>query len=646
MKNTVRFFEDNDSLNLYHLENSEAVLCSFDSDTTYKDINDIIELFNIKRIFDLNLRLPSWNDETYEKYCNIVKKFNKPIGEFASALSGKNIIELYNQAELGYKDDFWELVEYFNIYNRITSQEFVDIVEELPYVIRTILSCKKIVNKFDEEITKILMSEEKYAEIIIDDYAIEKKTNKRKMYMPNSLKAKEIQKILWQYIDWEKANPNYLKSITILKKCSNGIIVTDRIRYAAHKSYNDFWEKQRNKEQPKHFVDTEICFYDDSDVKKEEVEYDGEKLTLSYGTTWFKQNLDYPTLLNNFIHVFNFVDSQCRCDFLSKPSKLGTLENIFTMDGDKIYKTGIVYELKKFTSSAQLYSYIKYLKAKKINIENIFKWFFESYLVDEFSSNGFSYIEPSNESSCLEKILILIPQIDGIIKQFTCFLDDGYVDRDYFEFSSDRIRVTSAPSMLKNKYIYPKGQSINNAGHLIYSDQSMLNFYDKKGKQYKSFVELINHNNMGVDDFEDYNKSDIEFLIKEKYIDLDEYGYLRINVDKALTLRDLFSNGVISYKHYKLYAPSRVCILDEWLKEGKIIFEDTLFTRQEQKYIDYMLNVQRYNNGPELRNKYAHGTFALDENSHQKDYIELLKIMILIIIKINDEFCLKAENIL
>jgi len=36
-----------------------------------------------------------------------------------------------------------------------------------------------------------------------------------------------------------------------------------------------------------------------------------------------------------------------------------------------------------------------------------------------------------------------------------------------------------------------------------------------------------------------------------------------------------------------------------------------------------------------------HGTYSLNLNRQESDYIELLKVMILIIIKINEEFCLK-----
>jgi len=54
--------------------------------------------------------------------------------------------------------------------------------------------------------------------------------------------------------------------------------------------------------------------------------------------------------------------------------------------------------------------------------------------------------------------------------------------------------------------------------------------------------------------------------------------------------------------------------------------------------------LQQFNNGPELRNKYVHGTYPIDENVQQRDYLELLKIIVLIIIKINEEFCLRGDK--
>lgn len=45
----------------------------------------------------------------------------------------------------------------------------------------------------------------------------------------------------------------------------------------------------------------------------------------SYSMKWIKDNLDYSTLLNNFIYLFNFVDLQMRITLFSKKTELGLL---------------------------------------------------------------------------------------------------------------------------------------------------------------------------------------------------------------------------------------------------------------------------------------------------------------------------------
>ena len=73
--------------------------------------------------------------------------------------------------------------------------------------------------------------------------------------------------------------------------------------------------------------------------------------------------------------------------------------------------------------------------------------------------------------------------------------------------------------------------------------------------------------------------------------------------------------------------------------EGDISYTETLFSRPEQDYLNYVLNKSEFSNGLDLRNRYSHDTCSLDEKVQRQDYLELLKIMVLIIIKINEEFC-------
>lgn len=59
-----------------------------------------------------------------------------------------------------------------------------------------------------------------------------------------------------------------------------------------------------------------------------------------------------------------------------------------------------------------------------------------------------------------------------------------------------------------------------------------------------------------------------------------------------------------------------------------------------------MLNKAEFSNGLDLRNKYSHGTNTIVEETRQTDYMLLLSIMALIVIKINEEFCLKYPDII
>lgn len=80
-------------------------------------------------------------------------------------------------------------------------------------------------------------------------------------------------------------------------------------------------------------------------------------------------------------------------------------------------------------------------------------------------------------------------------------------------------------------------------------------------------------------------------------------------------------------------------MIEEMISAGDLRVGSTLFTEPERDYLNYMLNKSEFSDGLDLRNKYIHSTYPQDEEEQKKDYITLLKLMILVITKINDEFC-------
>ena len=129
-------------------------------------------------------------------------------------------------------------------------------------------------------------------------------------------------------------------------------------------------------------------------------------------------------------------------------------------------------------------------------------------------------------------------------------------------------------------------------------------------------------------------------MIERKTIFKSDDGILSLNLKKYRILKDLFDKGVVCL-NYLNFLNDTISDLHE---AGDLEFSSTLFSKPEQDYLNFVLNKSEFSNGYDLRNKYLHNTHSLETTIHERDYIELLKIMVLVIIKINEEFCLKYAN--
>lgn len=636
LKNRVVFYSKYDMSRAFHFERIETLINSFDINNQYTDINDIMELYHVKCFFDNEIYHRDWNDDKIKKYKATVNRFNGVLGRFFAKINGENCASIYKELNFDYRKSFWTLIEYFNVYLRIDGNQFCELLKDCSTALRNILFHKKIVLNFDAEIANVLTENINYAELVFDYYIVKHRNDAEKMYMPNSFSPENQKKVLKNYIKWKNANPNYLQIIATVK-ASKDFATDDRIRFSAQKRFEEYWNSKSGKVQHYQTFGVEVIFYDDSNGQKEPTKDSEKNIDLyTYGTSWIKENLDYPTILNNFIYLFGYTDLHFRCQFLSNPSKLGVFERDIMMSGEKSYRTGVDYNYRHMLSNIQMTAYVAQLLKNNIRIENVFKWFFETYLLEEFNVKDFSYIESSENASTYEKILVLVSQFDAVIKQYRIFLEDGYINREYFEFASSPYRMSDTPSLVKDKYVYPQSDTIKSAIYHMFSDQSLL-YYVGESERYNSFPDLIKNKNMTIADFENFNQPIIKWLYDNNFININDLGIISIDKNVEFVLKNLFNNGVISQFHCSNGVKE---LIKNWIDNGNLVAESSLFSKQEQDFIDYMLNVQQFHNGPELRNKYVHGTFSLREETQEEDYMELLKIMVLLIIKINEDFCI------
>ena len=132
----------------------------------------------------------------------------------------------------------------------------------------------------------------------------------------------------------------------------------------------------------------------------------------------------------------------------------------------------------------------------------------------------------------------------------------------------------------------------------------------------------------------------MDFLIKHGVIDVNPDGYLYIVNPSAINvLKSLWEYGVCSYWHYN---EAERKILDEMFEKGWLAKDDHLLSKPERDYFSYYLDNRTFTNGPAYRNNYSHGSTppVNDENEHFIAYLTFLRLLAILLLKIEDDLFL------
>lgn len=633
----IKFYSVNDMSSGWYLRDVEMFFQHWNENINNPDINTILELYNIKQYFDADMRLERWTDVQCAEYKDKYRLIPEILGRFFATVSTANLEKLYKVVDWYYTDDFWQLIVDFKVYKRISPNVLGELIDSEENIVWHILKQRVLATSFGQVITEHLIHNCCTAEKLISHFLAAHERSNNQLYFPAEFTQEMRDKVLADYVERDDANINFLQLLEQAQSTKE-FPISDKLKLKARKKKEALLEKffAGSVGVP---YGVEVIFKSIPDGSIEE-SYHDNNISYAYSREWIEENRDYPTLLNNFIYLFGYVDRCFRCSFTSLKSELGVFERHLGVKGKKDYIKGIAFNTKQARSLLQMIAYNQELQRFGIQIEVIFKWFFEVYLKDEFGANGFTYSPPSENTTYVEKCKLLAIAIDGVLKQYRLFCEDGYVDRELLEMSSGHIVFSELSSLMGNKYAYSDSEAIQSEMFLLFSDQSMMNYTEKTGCNYQTLPQLLMSENMKREDFVHYQQADLDWLIKRGAVHVADDGHLLINVPRATVLKDLYYNEVICPTYYGNELHTQVETL---VATGDMRYENALFSKPEQDYLNYVLNKSEFSNGLDLRNKYSHDTCSLDEQTQRKDYLELQKIMILIIIKINEEFCEKTK---
>lgn len=590
------------------------------------DFHNVLKYISIKRFADHVVQQTGIDIEEFEK--RIKQKMGQFIGQYKN-----NFVTLYDDIDFIATEDFLEIIENYTIYKEISEDNFRALLDKEYIHAYLILKFKKLTEFFDSVVKEIILSDSRNAETIISKYLKESE-----IYLPSSLTDKETLDLIDEYIDSQHVNINVLRKIVTFPT-GKGLNIPDKIKLHA--------KRKAKEEEEKIFsngtgIESGVSI---SYPKKQDevvlINMDGRIADIKVSRNWIEENLDYPTLWNNFIYVFNFVDGKFRLEFDSKKNDMSALESAFRLSGKHLYNTSFAFGYKEMIANAEIYSYTNVLSVLGIRLEDMMEWFFYDYLKEEFSINEFVVKMPSEDTSFFEKCRTILPEIDRIFKQYNVLIEDGEIDQELIQMSSSSVKNKDIMSFNEKKYVYSSSEWYQTASFLLFSDQSSIFYMPNKGEKYKNFFDLMIKEEISRSDFQEYQLRRMRWLFDNDIICEDEDGYIKFkDINLIYVFKELYYEDVLSYWHY----PENIRKVIEKLESlNYVCFESTLLSRNEQDYLDYYLNKAKFTNGHDIRNKYLHGTNSNDVKQYEADYYTILKLLVIIIIKINDDLCIKED---
>lgn len=638
----VKFYSLNDMTYGHNLRICESLIKAYEAGKEARDINDVIELYNVNKYFDMKIFLTDWSTQDVNHFENIAKGFIGIVAKFFKDITDDNLITLYIDVDIDYTNDFWEIVEKFKVYERISEGIFKEILDTSKVSLYELLKFKRISDYFGEIIRTYMLKDSLSAEILLDKYELKQTREKDPIYFPKELSNADKETIICNYIDSEKPNLNYLRLISNIQSNKDKLEISPKTLLKAKRKV-EVQEKQFFKEDSGLIMESSVSF-SKNQIEEVNLVTANHSISATYSAKWLDDNKEYATLLNNFIYLFDFVDLQMRCTLVNKFNEMGVLERHIFTSSQNAYTKGMAFDQKNIFSLLQMVGYYNQLFSMGIRLEEVIEWFFEEYLTIEFNAYNFKVTMPSVNSTLLEKCTNIMPALESTLKQFLLFVQEGQIDFELLEIRSEHLIYKNIPSLVEKKYVYGVGEEFKTVTFLLFSDQSGLGYNEKVNRSYTNFFDLISNNEkLKLNDYPDYDIPKINWLLDNKYLAIDSEGTLIfINTNIIRVLKDLYFNEVISYWRYP---ENRRKVIDELENRYVIEFECTLFSRPEQDYFNYTLNKSQFNNGLDLRNKYSHTQpkSGDDEMIYNQSYMIFLRLFIISIIKINDDLSISLE---
>lgn len=633
----IKFYSENDLAVVWHLNEIRKRYLEFKEPTEYS-LEQMMELYNCTLYIDKKLFLNNWDDGLKNHLQTINKSVKGKIAKYFQLADAENLSRELIDLSYIYKEDFLELFFRYKLNEKVTLDFVENWLEDKVFQTHIICRNENFVKTYEDLVLQLFLKDPSNIKIFIQKYLKKTDHNEKKLYVPK-IESKVLNEILEAYIESPKANLNYLK-LLVNAKSSSEFVISPELKLKAQRRSEALTEEYFSNAKSTFQMEHIVSFVPNLQEKiKGEIDPEAGMYKIELDRNLFDDTEPF-SVLYNFIHMFNYIDSNGRIPFVSLESENQTLELLINVRGKTDYNDNMFFKVKEMYSQMVLTGYYQILDEQGVYLEAILEWYFNEYIKVEFGISNYILEMAPPDAKYKEKCLTLFSEMEYLLTQYDLYSKYKEIDQELLTITSNGVALNQLTSLTERKYIYMTNEL---KSHLWYffSDQSTLN-YISEDLNAESFYELTLNNSLTMDDFEEYHRPTLNQLIDLNYLVEDKEKIIRFkNECKMFLLKDLYENETICYKRLPLGSQREIDLL---IDASLVEVGATLFSKNEQAYFNYYLNNQQFQNGLQLRNRYMHRRQVLNEEQHKQNYLIGLKLLICIVLKINEEFCIAADE--
>lgn len=611
----LKFYSVNDLATGFEFERFVEYVSDFNSKEVEEitDINELLELYNVL-LFVQEVLIK--NAETTMADYNKFSRKSRTVLKNSVVNSENYLLREYKKLVPDYEEDFWEMVNNYGHLGNIHDETLEELLTEWPNSIRYVLNWKYARKNFGDVLLKTFSQNSINVQLIVDTLERQSKVS----YIP-PISSSVFNRMIDEYIDNPKSDYTYLKKLSHWKsrgKLSIDLQVLNRISQKVQEIESKYFKGGHRSthtlkilpfiDKPKDFIS----------VKNE-----GVDLTVMVNQDVLDDltsGIDYLEFLRNWPFLF----SKHETFAVVKPvDNSGSLFSMFQKQFEDEYDIDNL-NLGVGLISIRGFEDFRSKGNQKSMLESIEE--FVNGLKENYGVTDFEVQLSSNEKSYYTRLKIILPEIEKLINHFEVFKMMGKTETDDLKrIGVNKSGFTSAKSIYDTKFYEPVDRSVLN---MLFKKRTM----DDSGQKWTVASRLSNKRNLsGLK----HQKLIMRELVKLKLIDEQSNK-------SVLSTHDLSVLERVWYDGYTTYfglTPKQKESARNLVDMGLLVANGNLFSSEEVQFISYVLDDKKYSNGLSVRNSILHGNISSrDEQFNQSAYYVVLLVLLLVTVRLKDEF--------